>query len=121
MQFSENFQRVHLRSHDYMYQMNTYSVTMLLYFNIQPPPQIISPFHKEDETKSNEQKVNDSMAAVKKMIAQEDTWILRARTEGARERLVPSQVVQYPNGSIQRTCFIMCTFSYKRPLLIRFC
>ena len=83
-----------LRSYDYIYQMNNYSVTMLLYFNIQPPPQIISPFHKEDETKSNEQKVNDSMATVKKMIAQEDTWILRARTEGARERLVPSQVVQ---------------------------
>ena len=111
---------MHLRSYDYIYQMNTYSVTMLLYFNIQPPPKIISPFHKEDETKSNEQKVNDSMAAVKKTIAQEDTWILRARTEGARERLVPSQVVQYRNGSIQRTCFIMRTFSYKHPLLIRF-
>lgn len=57
-------------------------------FHIKPPPKIISPFHKEDETKSNEQRVKDSMAAVKKTIAQEDRWILKTRTEGGKARLV---------------------------------
>lgn len=55
--------------------------------NHNPPPKIISPFHREDETKSNEQKVQDSMTAVKKTISQEDRWILRTRTEGGKERI----------------------------------
>lgn len=55
--------------------------------NHKPPSKIISPFHKEDETKSNEQKVQDSMAVVKKTITQEDRWILRTRTEGGKERI----------------------------------
>lgn len=55
--------------------------------NHKPPPKIISPFHKEDETKSNEQRVKDSMAAVKKTIAQEDRWILKTRTEGGKARI----------------------------------
>lgn len=72
-------------------------------FYIKPPPKIISPFHKEDETKSNEQRVKDSMAAVRKTIAQEDRWILKTRTEGGKERLVFAKAEENLNVRLETT------------------
>ncbi len=57
-------------------------------FIFQPPPKVITPFHKEDETKNNEQKINDSMKSVKKMLAEEEKMKLRPRTEREKERLM---------------------------------
>lgn len=61
-------------------------------FNFQPPPKVITPFHKEDETKNNEQKINDSMKSIKKMFAEEEKMKLRPRTEREKERLICSLV-----------------------------
>ncbi|XP_020615390.1 uncharacterized protein LOC110053493 [Orbicella faveolata] len=55
-----------------------------------PPPKVITPFHKEDETESNEQKINDSMGGVKKIIAQSGKR--GARSEQEKERLMHSLV-----------------------------
>ena len=54
--------------------------------NFQPPRKVITPFHKEDETKSNEQKINDSMGGVKKINTQSGRW--GARSEKEKQRLM---------------------------------
>ena len=51
---------------------------------------MITPFHKEDETKSNEQKINDLMGEVKKIISQSGKR--GARSEEEKERLMCSLV-----------------------------
>lgn len=51
---------------------------------------MITPFHKEDESKSNEQKINDLMGGVKKIIAQSGKR--GARSEEEKERLMYSLV-----------------------------
>ena len=66
------------------------SLCFSYWFYFQPPTKIITPFHKEDETKNNEQKINDSMKGVKKMIAEEDKMRLRPRTEREKERSMSS-------------------------------
>lgn len=45
---------------------------------------MITPFHKEDESKSNEQKINNSMGGVKKIIAQSGKR--GARSEEEKDR-----------------------------------
>lgn len=51
---------------------------------------MITPFHKEDETKSNEQKINDLMEGVKKIV--EKSGERGARSEEEKERLMYSIV-----------------------------
>ena len=66
---------------------------MIIYFscfNIQPPPKVTTPFHKEDESKSNEQKINDSMGGVKKIVSQSGKR--GATSEKEKERLIYSLV-----------------------------
>ena len=61
-----------------MYAMRAYV------FSFQPPPKITSPFHKtNDEDDNNENKIKESMKAIKKMIDQADT---RSRTEQETEK-----------------------------------
>lgn len=63
---------------------------------------MITPFHKEDESKSNEQKINDLMGGVKKIIAQ--LGKRGARSEEEKERLMYSLVTI--NSAITEKSFI---------------
>ncbi|KAL9969714.1 hypothetical protein ACROYT_G021966 [Oculina patagonica] len=71
--------------------------------NHRPPPKVITPFHKEDETKNNEQKINDSMKSVKKMFAEEEKMKLRPRTEREKERIHDESVKAFDSSLI--TCW----------------
>ncbi|KAJ7378472.1 hypothetical protein OS493_023007 [Desmophyllum pertusum] len=71
--------------------------------NLKSPRKIISPFHKEDETKSNQQKINDSMAAVKTILAQEQRQKLKPRTEREKERIQEEPVKAFDSSLL--TCW----------------
>lgn len=69
--------------------------------NYKPPPKVITPFHKEDETKSNEQKINDLMEGVKKIV--EKSGERGARSEEEKERLHDDSVKAFDSSLI--TCW----------------
>lgn len=66
-----------------------------------PPPKVITPFHKEDESKSNEQKINDLMGGVKKIFTQSGKR--GARSEEEKERIHDDSVKAFDSSLI--TCW----------------